>query len=137
MCANSRRPQVAVGAICVLDGRLLLVQRGRGTNAGRWAVPGGRLEVGESLAAAVVRELAEETGLQGRVVGLCGVAERCGEGHHYVILNHWVDVTDGAAVAGDDAAAVAWVTRRELEALDVVPRLVAFLSAHGVLDRLA
>lgn len=136
MCANSRRPEVAVGAICVRDGRLLLVRRGRGTAAGRWAVPGGRVKAGESLAAAAVRELVEETGLEGRVAGLCGVAERCAGDHHYVILNHWVDVSDGEAVAGDDAAAVAWVTRRELEGLALVPRLVEFLDAHGVLERL-
>lgn len=137
MRANAPRPEVAVGAICVRDGHLLLVQRGRRPGAGRWAVPGGRVEAGESLAAAVLRELAEETGLQGRVAGLCGVAERSGAGYHYVIINHWVDVADGEGVAADDATAVAWVTRRELEALDVVPRLIEFLGAHGVLKRLA
>ncbi|HVM13916.1 MAG TPA: NUDIX domain-containing protein [Egibacteraceae bacterium] len=136
MGANPQRPEVAVGAVCVRHGRLLLVRRGGGAGAGRWAVPGGRVEAGEPLAAAVTRELLEETGLHGRVTGLCGVAERCGDGHHYVILNHWVEVEDADAVAGDDATAVAWVTRRELEDVDVVPRLVEFLDTHGVLDRL-
>lgn len=136
MGANAGRPEVAVGAVCVRHCRLLLVKRGGGAGADRWAVPGGRVEAGESLAAAVVRELREETGLHGRVRTLCGVAERYVDDHHYIILNHWVDVDDTDAVAGDDATAVAWVTRRELEALDVVPRLIEFLDAHGVLDHL-
>lgn len=136
MGANARGPEVAVGAVCVRDGRLLLVQRGRGTAAGRWAVPGGRVEHEESLHAAVTRELWEETGLRGRVFGLCGIAERHVDGHHYVILNHWVEVEAGTAVAGDDAHAVAWVSRAELDTVGVVPGLVAFLDEHGVLARL-
>lgn len=129
-------PQVAVGAICVRDGRLLMVRRGRGPGAGRWSVPGGRVRPREALAAAVARELAEETGLQGRVTGVCGVAERNLDGHRYVIHNHWVEAAAGDVVAGDDAAAVLWVDRAELVALDTVPLLLEFLREHGVLDRL-
>lgn len=134
MAANS--PEVAVGAVVVRDGRLLLVRRGRGVGAGRWSLPGGRVQPGESLAAAVARELAEETGLRGSIGPLCGVAERIGHGWHYVILDYWVDAPRGEAVAGDDAADVAWADRAALDRLDLVAQLLEFLSAHGVLARL-
>lgn len=131
MDANS--PQLAVGAICVRDGLLLLVRRARGANVGRWAPPGGRVEPGESATAAAARELEEETGLCGRVTGVCGVAERRFDGHHYRILNHWVEVPAGAAVAGDDAAAVAWCDRAALDTIELTPGLLAFLDEHQVL----
>lgn len=136
MDANSTPPQLAVGAICVREGRLLLVRRGRGVSVGRWAPPGGRVEPGESVAAAVVRELWEETGLRGRVTSLCGRAERRLDGHRYVILNHWVVAPTGPAVAGDDAAAVTWCDRAGLDAIDLVHGLRAFLDEHQVLARL-
>lgn len=136
MGANRGAPELAVGAVCVRDGRLLLVQRRRAPGAGSWAVPGGRVEAGESLAGAVTRELEEETGLHGRVTGLCGVAERHLDGRHFVILNHWVDVGGHDAVAGDDAAAVTWADRTALDAIALVPGLHVFLADHGVLARL-
>lgn len=129
-------PQVGVGAVCIRDGRLLLVRRGRGVAVGRWSLPGGRLETSETLSDGVLRELAEETGLQGSVLGLCGVAERIGEDHHYVILDFWVDTGNGEAVASDDAADVTWASRADLERLDLVDRLVEFLTEHGVWPRL-
>ena len=67
---GTSRPEVAVGAIAVDAGRLLLVRRGHGPAAGLWSVPGGRVEPGEMLVEAVVRELAEETGLAGEDVYL-------------------------------------------------------------------
>lgn len=136
MGTNAPAPEVAVGAVCVRDGCLLLVLRGAGAGAGRWAVPGGRLARGESLTAAVTRELCEETGLRGHVTGLCGVAERHVDGHHYVIVNHWVEVTTGEAVAGDDAAAVMWATRADVDTIELVPGMLAFLAEHGVLEHL-
>ena len=131
-----RRPEVAVGAVCVDDGRLLLIRRGRGVATGAWSLPGGRVEHGEALHAAVVRELREETGLAGRVEGLCGIAERVFGTDHFVILDYWVTVTATVPTAGDDAAEVRWVTAAQLDELDLVPRLDEFLAEHGVLERL-
>lgn len=130
-------PQVAVGAICVRDGRLLLVRRARAPSIGSWAPPGGRVEPGETLASAVRRELMEETGLDGTVGELCGIAERIGEGHHHVILDFWVSAdAGGVPVAADDASEVAWASRAELHRLPLVGGLQGWLTAHGVLDRL-
>jgi 8-oxo-dGTP diphosphatase len=130
-------PEVAVGAVCVRDGRLLLVLRGRGPGSGAWSLPGGRLDPGETLQRAVVRELAEETGLRGRVGPLVGYAERVGEGYHYVILDFWVEVdADQDPVAADDAVGVVWAARADLDRLPLVDRLMEWLAEHRVLDRL-
>ena len=134
MSVNS--PEVAVGAVCVRDGRLLLIRRGRGPGVGSWSLPGGRVAPGEPLVEAVARELQEETGLRGRVGALCGIAERIGPSWHYVILDYWGDAADGEARAGDDATDVTWATRADLTALDCVAGLRTWLAEHGVLARL-
>lgn len=133
---DGKRPEVAVGAVAVADGRLLVVRRGRGVAAGRWSLPGGRVEGGESLAEALVREVAEETGLEVRVEGLCGIAERRFDTHGFVILNYWCAVTGGTLEAGDDAAEARWAGAAALRALDLVDGLAAFLDEHGVWGRL-
>jgi ADP-ribose pyrophosphatase YjhB (NUDIX family) len=130
------RPEVAVGAVIVRDGRLLLIQRGHGIGAGRWSLPGGRVEAGETLAVALAREIREETGLTASIGRLCGIAERISARAHYVIVDYWVSA-DGTPVAGDDAAAVMWADRAMLGRLDVVDHLLEFLDEHDVLEHLA
>jgi len=128
------RPEVAVGIVAVDADRLLLVRRGHGPAAGEWAVPGGRVEGGETLAEAVVRELAEETGLEGVCGPLVGWVERIGDDHHFVIFDFEVEVLDpDVAVAGDDAAEVAWVPLDEVADRRLVDGLAEFLDEHGVI----
>lgn len=128
------RPEVCVGAVVVDDDQILLVRRGRGPAFGTWSVPGGRVEGGETLAEAVVRELLEETGLIGVCGPLIGWVERIGDDHHYVILDFEVTVIDGVdPVAGDDAAEAAWVSLSEVAALTLADGLAEFLHDHGIL----
>src|SRR3546814_4882004 len=107
-------PVVGVGAVVLDDERLRLVRRGRGPAQGTWSVPGGRVELGETLAEAVTRELREETGLEGLCGPLLGWAERIDAEGHYVILDFEVTVVDLVEpVAGDDAAEARWVDLHE------------------------
>jgi 8-oxo-dGTP diphosphatase len=131
-------PVVAVGAVAVLDDALLLVRRGRGPAAGEWSVPGGHLEMGETLHVAVVREVFEETRLEVVVDRFLGWVERIGDSpapYHFVILDFAVTVLDPASVpvAGDDAAEVAWVPLHELSEFRLVDGLYDFLRDVKVL----
>ncbi|HET9070975.1 MAG TPA: NUDIX hydrolase [Acidimicrobiales bacterium] len=131
------RPEVCVGAVAVDQDRLLLVRRGHGPGAGWWSVPGGRVEHGETLAEATVRELREETGLEGVCGELLGWVERIDDPYHFVILDFVVTVLDPSSpVAGDDAAEVAWVPLTDVADLRLVEGLAEFLHDHGVLATL-
>lgn len=126
-----------MGAIAKEGGRLLLVKRGHPPDAGLWSVPGGRVQAGETLAEAVVRESAEETGLDVMCGDLVGWVERIVAPHHFVILDFAVTVLGvGDPVAGDDAADVAWVDLHELPGIPLVEGLGRFLTDHGVLGPL-
>jgi ADP-ribose pyrophosphatase YjhB (NUDIX family) len=126
-------PEVCVGAVVVADDRLLLIERGRGAAVGQWSVPGGRVEPGETMAAAVEREVLEETGMTVRCGDFLGWVERISANYHFVIMDFRADlVGSNAAVAGDDAADVAWVELSELDRYDLVDGLQAFLDEHGV-----
>jgi 8-oxo-dGTP diphosphatase len=129
-------PEVAVGGVCVHDDALLLVRRGRGPAQGEWSVPGGRVERGETLHEAVVRETLEETGLEVVVDRFLGWSERVDDNYHYVILDFVVTALDPAQapVAGDDAAEAAWVPIAGVTDLRLVSGLYDFLRDHGALD---
>jgi 8-oxo-dGTP diphosphatase len=111
-------PLVGVGAVIVQEGRVLLVQRGREPLKGHWSLPGGMVELGESLLAGVIREVKEETGLLVEPVELIELLDRIhrqGERvrYHYVIADYLCRVTGGDLKAASDADAVRWVERAE------------------------
>lgn len=126
-----------MGAVVVDDERLLMVRRGRGPAAGEWSLPGGRVEAGETLAEAVVREVAEETCLEIVCDQLLGWVERIGPDHHFVIMDFRASLIgpeDVVPRAGDDAAEAAWVRLDQVVDLNLVEGLAEFLTDHGVLD---
>lgn len=128
-------PALVVGAIIVRDDHILLIERGNEPEAGRWAPPGGAVEPGETVAEAVTREVAEETGLTGVCGPLVGWVERFGEDYHYVILDFEVTLLDDAdPVAGDDAVAVAWVPLHDVCDWDLVDGFAEFLADHDLID---
>jgi 8-oxo-dGTP diphosphatase len=130
------KPEVCVGAVVVEDGRLLLIRRGRGPGQGEWSVPGGRVEAGELMAEAVVRELAEETGLEGVCGELIGWVERLGPEHHHVILDFAVTLLNPEAepVAGDDAREAAWIPLHEVAEVKLVEGLAEFLHDNQIIE---
>ncbi|MGH9114722.1 MAG: NUDIX domain-containing protein [Acidimicrobiales bacterium] len=135
MSGAASRPEVCVGAIAADEQHILMIRRGRGPAAGCWSIPGGRVEAGETLAEAVLRELREETALQGVCEELIGWVERIGDDHHFVILDFRVTILgDGEPAAGDDAAEAAWVPLAQVSELRLVDGLAEFLHDHGILE---
>jgi ADP-ribose pyrophosphatase YjhB (NUDIX family) len=126
-------PAVAVGAICQNGAELLMVKRGRDPAQGLWSIPGGRVERGEYLTAALIREVKEETDLDIDVGQLVGIHEVVGD-PHYVILDFEANVrSDRAPVAGDDVDEVRWVPFAEVPMLECTPRFVEIMRAWSVL----
>ena len=111
------------------DGRVLLVKRGRPPRKGAWSLPGGHVEGGETLEAAIVREVLEETGLTVRVTAPLGVVRLSGEGFRYEIHEFRCSIEGpSSAVAGDDAAEVAWADTKELSRLGVSSKAVKVIG---------
>jgi len=130
------RPEVAVGALAVEHGRLLCIRRGHGPGAGLWSLPGGRVETGESLHEALVREVFEETGLEVVVDRFVGYVERIGDEYHFVILDFAVTLLnpDAEPTAGDDAAEAVWVPLQDIAEHQLVEGLAEFLHDHGIIE---
>jgi ADP-ribose pyrophosphatase YjhB (NUDIX family) len=128
-------PMVGVGGVVIQDGRALLIRRGSEPLKGQWSIPGGMLEVGETLVQGVERELLEETGLAVRVIELIEVFERIshlkvpgavvGPGarpqYHFVIVDYLCEVVRGTPVAGSDVTDLAFAAEDELSRFNLTP----------------
>ena len=118
-------PRVGVGAVVLHDGRVLMVRRGGQPSSGRWSLPGGLVELGETTAEAARREIAEECGCTIRLVGVAGVVDRIvrdTEGvvrYHYVLVDYLAYPESAAITAGSDAAEACWIEVERIHELDV------------------
>jgi 8-oxo-dGTP diphosphatase len=134
------RPYVGVGGVVLIDGRVVLIRRGKEPLRGRWVIPGGTVELGETLQEALVREMREETGLVVRPREIVLVFDRIQrEGpeveYHYVIIDYACDYVSGALQAGSDADEVALVAPDEIGRYDLPPQaleLVLDVFQRGV-----
>ncbi|HKF25457.1 MAG TPA: NUDIX hydrolase [Candidatus Acidoferrum sp.] len=132
------KPIVGVGGVVIEEGRALLIRRGSEPLLGQWSIPGGTLELGETLVEGTARELMEETGLAVRVLDLIEIFERINFGRgadetwstieerrrprfHFVIADYLCQRISGDAIAGGDVTDVAWARENELERFELTP----------------
>jgi 8-oxo-dGTP diphosphatase len=117
------RPIVGVGALIFDEGRVLLVKRGNPPMQGEWSLPGGALEIGETLVEGVRREVLEETGLSVEPLTIIEVFDRIARDeagrvqYHYVLVDYLCRVTGGSPACASDAADLRWAAADELDAI--------------------
>ena len=130
-----KRPLIGVGALIFHEGRILMAQRGKEPLKGWWSLPGGALELGESLDFAVRREVREETGLEIEPLEVFEIFERImrdesgAPEYHYVLIDYICRVAGGTLCAGDDVCAVEWVEPEGLNALQITE------GTQGVIEK--
>jgi 8-oxo-dGTP diphosphatase len=134
-------PRVGVGAVVLHQGRVLLVRRGGPPAAGKWSLPGGLVNIGETTVDAVRREVEEECAIKIRVGDVVGVIDRIvrdAAGHvryHYVIVDYLADADSDAVAPGSDAADCRWVEAERVGELDVTEGLVDMVRRAVALRR--
>ena len=142
------RPIVGVGGVLIEGGKALLIKRGSEPLLGQWSIPGGTLELGETILEGVARELLEETGMVVRVLDLIEVFERInpylppesrGTGprprFHFVIVDYLCEKIGGEARAGGDAVDIAYVGEEELPKYQLTEAATRVLRKAFAMDR--
>jgi ADP-ribose pyrophosphatase len=135
------QPVVGVGAVVIREGKILLVKRGIAPSKGLWAIPGGALELGETLQQAAEREILEETGLTIRAhepVYAFDFFERTHDGRvrfHFVIVDVWADYISGDVQGADDALEARWLAPADLADLPVSPNTLKLLEHIGFMNQ--
>ena len=120
-----KHPLLGVGALIFSRSRILMIERGGNPLKGYWSIPGGLVEPGETLEAAVKREILEETGLRIQPAGMFELFERImrdAQGraeYHYVLVDYLAKVVGGEIRPGDDVSRVEWVARKDLKSLKI------------------
>ena len=139
---------VGVGGVIIHEGRALLIRRGSEPLLGEWSIPGGTLELGETLEEGVARELLEETGLEVRVLELIEVFDRIyvestagehepkkGPRFHYVIVDYLCECLSGQPRAGSDVTDVAFAREDELHIYKLTETATRILQKAFAMDR--
>jgi 8-oxo-dGTP diphosphatase len=146
------RPIVGVGGVVIFEDRALLIRRGSEPLKGEWSIPGGTLEVGETIAEGVRRELREETGLEVRVLELIEVFERIFPDpapasnqagatdvrrprYHFVILDYLCEVVSGTPRAGSDVTDLVFASEDELARYNLTPTATRVLRNAFAMSR--
>ena len=142
------RPVVGIGGVVIEDGRALLIKRGTEPLLGQWSIPGGTLELGESLQHGVARELLEETGLEVQVLDMIeafdrifldpaapNAGDRSRPKYHYVIVDYLCERLAGEAKAGSDVTDIAYAREDELEKFHMTSTATRVLHRAFAMER--
>ena len=127
-------PVVGIGAVIIKEGKIALIKRGNEPSKGKWSIPGGLVELGENLEAAVIRETKEETCLEVENPRLVDVVDNVDLDeygkvkYHYVIIDYLVQVKAGTIQAASDAAELRWVQLEEVEYYNITASFRVFFK---------
>lgn len=129
------RPQLAASAVIFRDAKILLLRRAYEPGRGRYSLPGGRVEWGETLQQAVHREVAEETGLAVAIIGLAGIREvlPASGGGHFVVLSYAARWTGGEVMLNDEHDGFAWVAPEKASHFHLTDGLMPIIIAAQAL----
>ncbi len=128
-----RFPIVAASAVIIRDGKVLMIKRGHEPNKGKWSIPGGKIELGETVDEAAQREVFEECNIKIEILKLLFVGEnivRDNTGrvkYHFVLIDLLAEYKSGEITAQSDAEEYRWATPEELPGLDITPQLRSLL----------
>lgn len=130
------QPIVGVGAVIICNGKILLEKRKNEPGRGKWSIPGGLVELGESLEQTVIREVKEETGLDVAdpeiidVVDTISVDENGRVKYHFVIVDYFLKLKGGMLRAADDAEELKWVELDDVENYDLTKTIRSFFERN-------